>query len=184
VRTKKRRVVGAVLGLGCLVALSAQLPAQAANGKRFEFSTSISIWEALAGWAFDLLQANIDVPTRFGFYVYKGLEFEPELFLTFPAQTGEIGILAFGNVAYNWPLSREARFFVLGGVGIANGAQVYSSAVDRQNGVLALDLGAGVKRMIAKSMAARLEYRFISYSVPASRNWNDHTFLAGISIFF
>ena len=78
----------------------------------------------------------------------------------------------------------RTRFFVLGGVGIANGAQVYSSAVDRQNGVLALDLGAGVKRMIAKSMAARLEYRFISYSVPASRNWNDHTFLAGISIFF
>lgn len=181
-KTKKRRVAGALLPFGFLVFLAAELPAQVANGKRFEFSTSASVWNVKMEYG--ETQTIINVPLRLGFYAWKGLEFEPELFLTIPEESEDTGILAFGNIAYNFQVAPNLLAFLLGGVGFGNGAHFYNIVFDYDDPIFALNVGAGLKAMVGNSAAIRFEYRYISYSADGQQFRTDHNVLAGVSIFF
>jgi len=181
-KIKKRWVAGALLAFGSLVFLAAQSSAQVANGKRFEFSTSASVWNM--EWKGGATQTIINLPVRFGFYAYKGLEFEPELFLTVLDETDHTGFMAFGNIAFNLPLSPNFLGFLLGGVGVGNGLQTSNMAIDQDQGVFGFNFGTGLKGMIGNSAALRIEYRVISYSMEGDHLRTDQNILVGVSIFF
>lgn len=158
----------------------AQLP----NNKKFEFSTSASMlnYKYKVGGTYTW----INIPLRIGFFVYKGLEIEPELFLSIPTeQTEYTGILVMGNISYNFKGSKKLVPFILGGAGIGNGPQAFSVVSDSDRKFTAINFGAGIKWFVGDSAAIRTEYRFIKYS--DERGYSDRTdnnIYFGVSIFF
>ncbi len=158
--------------------------AQPVEGKRFEFSTSASMWNVKSEWS-DETETWINIPLRIGFFVYKGLEIEPELFLTIPTDESEYtGILFLGNISYNFKASKRAIPFILGGFGIGNGPQSFSMAWDWEESITALNFGAGIKYIVGNSAAIRIEYRFTSYSAEGEHFRTDNNIYLGVSIFF
>ncbi len=130
---KKTIVVLAVLLLLGTAAMAAVGPVE---GKKFEFSTalgfSIQKYTYDDGWkeTYTLFQ----VPLRFGFFLWKGLEFEPELLLAAERykvydDTGalavsdhETGYILSGNLLYNFKMKSSRMIpFVLAGYGFGNG---------------------------------------------------------------
>jgi len=158
----------------------AQLP----NGKRFEFSTSASLlnFKYKGGTSYTW----INIPLRLGFFIYKGLEIEPELLLTVPIEeTDDTGIFVLGNVSYNFKASKRVISFILGGLGFGNGIPAFSSAVDWGRNFTAINFGAGLKCFVGESAAIRVEYRFIKYSAEEDySNRTDNRVYIGLSIFF
>jgi opacity protein-like surface antigen len=158
----------------------AQLP----NNKRFEFSTSASMWN----YKYEGGDTHtwINIPLRIGFFVYKGLEIEPELFLTMPTEeTDYTGILVMGNISYNFKGSKKLVPFILGGAGIGNGPQAFSFVSDSDRKFTAINFGAGIKWFVGDSAAIRIEYRFIKYSDEYGYNdRTDNNIYIGVSIFF
>jgi opacity protein-like surface antigen len=161
----------------------AQLP----NNKRFEFSTSAS----MLNYKYEGGDTHtwINIPLRIGFFVYKGLEIEPELFLTIPTEDTEYtGILVLGNISYNFKGSKKLVPFILGGAGIGNGPQAFSFVSDSDLKFTAINFGAGIKWFVSDSAAIRIEYRFIKYSGENSYFYNndrtDNNIYLGVSIFF
>jgi len=157
-----------------------QLP----NNKRFEFSTSASMLNYK--YQDEDTHTWINVPLRIGFFVYKGLEIEPELFLTMPTEETEYtGILFLGNVSYNFKGSKKFVPFILGGAGIGNGPQAFSFANDLDRRFTAINFGAGIKWLAGDSAAIRIEYRFIKYSDEYGySDRTDNNIYIGVSIFF
>ena len=64
--------------------------AQPIQGKKFEFSTSASLLNIKYKDAEDS-NTVFNLSLRLGFFIFKGLEIEPELFLTIPDETEETG---------------------------------------------------------------------------------------------
>ncbi len=157
-----------------------QLP----NNKRFEFSTSAS----MLNYKYEGGDTHtwINIPLRIGFFVYKGLEIEPELFLTMPTEdTDYTGILVMGNISYNFKGSKKLVPFILGGAGIGNGPQAFSSVSDGGRRFTAINFGAGIKCFVGDSAAIRIEYRFIKYSDEYGySDRTDNNIYLGVSIFF
>lgn len=157
--------------------------AQPVEGKKFEFSTSASMWNVKLEGATET-ETVFNIPLRIGLFIFKGLEIEPELFLTIPEDGDGTGILLLGNVAYNFKASEKVNLFVLGGFGFGNSAQSFSLAFDYDENITALNFGGGIKYLIGNSAAIRLEYRFTSFSGEGYHIRTDNNLFIGVSIFF
>jgi hypothetical protein len=145
------------------------------------------------------------MPFRFGFFLWKGLEFEPELLLTaenykyvspdFTKKVHSTGWLLSGNMLYNFKLKSPRLIpFILAGYGFGNG-DLEGTDVDEYYGTnpktTLLNLGAGLKYLFGNIGALRLEYRFrggrIKYTegtTQYSDKVNYHMVLLGLSLFF
>mgnify|MGYP000849901178 CR=1 FL=1 len=192
----KKAVLGLVVVLFvCTLAVSAQ-----PVGKKFELGL---------GWSFSSYKWSdapesdyvINIPLRFGYYIWKGLEIEPELMLT-KIKHVDLGYNLVANVSYNFNLKGNLRPFVLAGVGFGNGYGIASIAEgDSSVDATLVNLGAGVKYLLGNVAALRAEYRYTHnhmkqdmeelYGITAEQagssiteNLNEHQFLVGISIFF
>lgn len=152
------------------------------KGKKFEFSTSASMWNVK--FKDGETETFINLPVRIGFFIFKGLEIEPELFLTIP-EGEELGYLLLANFSYNFRVSEKLIPFILGGAGFGNSEQSFSLAFDYDTNIFALNFGAGIKYILGNSAAIRIEYRFVKYS--GEYNWvyrTDNNFFVGLSVFF
>ncbi len=167
--------------------------AQPVKGKKFEFSTSASIYNVKEKDG--ETETLINIPLRIGYYIFRGLEIEPEFLLTIPEESEETGYFILVNLAYNFKASEKIIPFVLAGGGYGNGYTAYKLVFDWDMGVTALNFGAGIKYLVGNSAALRIEYRFTKYSgeKTTSYTWGtytdkidrtDNNILVGISIFF
>jgi len=165
--------------------------AQPVPGKKVEFSVS--------GYFSSFKYENdhdatdfLNIPLRLGIFLWKGLEFEPEVVLTIPDRFKDTGIVFRANLAYHFRPLQKTLFFVLAGGGYGNAIEAMTLAADQEKGVTVFNLGAGIKQIIGDSAALRLEYRFSrsSWSVASSTWWNpssylsEHAVFAGVSLFF
>lgn len=160
--------------------------AQLSNGKKFEFSTSAST--GLYYYEADKSEKYrwVNIPLRIGFFVYKGLEVEPEFFFTIPTGgTHYTGVLFLGNISYNFKGLKKFYPFILGGAGIGNGPQTLFFVSDRGLSFTAINFGAGAKALVGDSAAIRIEYRFLKYSSESGYiGRTDNNIYLGVSIFF
>lgn len=173
--------------------ITAHSIAQPLEGKKYEFSTSASMWNVKSGGG--ETETIINIPIRIGLFILKGLEIEPELFFTIPEESEEIGYIILGNLSYNFKTSKNLVLFVLGGAGFGNGQRYFDLVADQDMGVTVYNFGAGIKYLVADSAAIRIEYRFTKYSGEKAETgwWEDWTYkldrtdnniLIGLSIFF
>ncbi len=179
-----------LLFLGATFAAAQPIP-----GKKFELGTSVSFfsvkYEVEDGYSGSWTVLN--VPIRFGWFVWKGLEIEPEIIVTLPMNEGkgEASYFAGVNLAYNFTTKGKLVPFVGGSVGIGNGIP-YMGWVEGGSGEKVTAFGglAGVKYLLGNIAAIRAEYRLLRYS------WKDdydpmydetgtiHQILVGLSVFF
>lgn len=180
-----------LLFLGVTFAASQPVP-----GKKFEFGTSVNFfsvsWDTADGYSGSWTIMN--VPIRFGWYVWKGLSIEPEVIMTIPLSEDKGGDMAYFagiNLAYNFKTKGKLVPFIGGSAGIGNGIP-YMGWVEGGSGEEVTAFGglAGVKYLLGNIAAIRAEYRLLSYS------WKDdfdpiydetgtiHQILVGLSIFF
>lgn len=173
--------------------ITAHSIAQPLEGKKFEFSTSASMWNVKSGDG--ETETIINLPIRIGFFVFKGLEIEPELFFTIPEESEDIGYIILGNLSYNFKISKNLMLFVLGGGGFGNGQRLFGIVWDNDMDVSVYNFGAGIKYLVGDSAALRIEYRHTKYSGETTEtSWwgtwtdkldrTDNNILIGISIFF
>jgi len=167
--------------------------AQLVKGKKFEFSTSASMYNVKEkGGETDTV---INIPLRIGYYIFRGLEIEPEFILTIPEESEDTGYFILVNLAYNFKASEKVIPFVLAGGGYGNGDTAYKLVFERDMGVTALNFGAGIKYLVGDSAALRIEYRFTKYSGEKTKSLfggtytdkidrTDNNIFVGISIFF
>jgi hypothetical protein len=168
--------VGATLAMG-----------QPVPGKKFELGTSISFTSvSLSGYSGS--DTYLIMPVRFGYYVWKGLEIEPELLIT-SVHPGHTGFNLSGNVAYNFKVAGKFVPFVLGGAGFGNGyasGPIVSSSTDVT--ATLINGGAGVKYVLGTIAAVRMEYRYthnrLSKGDTLVQNMSFHQIFLGLSIFF
>lgn len=163
--------------------------AQVVPGLKFEIGTSVSYYNL----KFDSDTESLDylnIPVRFGWYVMGGLEIEPELQVFIPMQEGgETAYFLQGHILYNFGAG-PFRPFVGGGVGVGNGLPIFGIIEgDSDTNSFAYIGMLGVKCMIGKAAAIRVEYRFnrFSYDNPSmlAKEWgNLHNVLVGVSVFF
>lgn len=167
--------------------------AQTIAGKKFEFSTSASVWNVKSNDG--ETETVVNLPIRIGFFIFKGLEIEPELFLTIPEDSEDTGYIILANLSYNFKTSENLMFFLLGGGGYGNGSRLFDFVWDNDMGVTVYNFGAGIKYLVGDSAALRIEYRFTKYSGEKTetgwwRDWTDkldrtdNNILIGLSIFF
>lgn len=164
--------------------------AQPIKGKKFEFSTSASMWH--------IKEKNrepetvINLPFRFGYYIFKGLEIEPELFYSIH-DGEESGYLILANLAYNFKISEKDVVFILGGGGFGNSPQYFTVVHDYNMDITAFNFGVGIKHLVSNSAAIRIEYRYTKYTgefhslidmTYYELDRTDSNIYMGISIFF
>jgi len=142
-------------------------------------------------------QKYLKLSLRSGYYLVTGLALEPEI-LWFAAEGIKPGISLSGNLAYNLGVSQApVALFGLIGFGKANGTPFVQDLILRTSDkfdVDVLNLGAGAKFFLAKSVAFRTEYRFQRYHAENSvrfgslsgkqtRTTQAHNILLGLSVF-
>jgi len=188
-KTWPKKIFGLFGVVVFVLSAAAGLSAQAGKGKRFEFSTSASIWNVK--WTGEESSTLINVPLRLGVFLFKGLELEPELSLTIPEESEDTGILVLGNISYNFSVSERVLPFVLAGIGYGNAVPALGWAWDVEEKVIPVNFGAGVKAFVGDSAAIRLEYRFTKFYEADQGLFKtegdvrtDHNFFVGISLFF
>jgi opacity protein-like surface antigen len=201
---KKTIVVVAVLLLLGTAAMAAVGPVQ---GKKFEFSTAFgfSIQKYTYDDGYKQTITYFQIPLRVGFFLWKGLEFEPELLLTAEhykvyTPTGtlfisghETGYIMSGNLLYNFKMKSPRMIpFVLAGYGFGNG-DLEGTDVDKYDTgskTSLLNLGAGIKYLFGNIAALRFEYRFRGGTLKYTDvdTYTDkvqyHQVLLGLSLFF
>lgn len=166
--------------------------AQPVKGKKFEFSTSASMWNVKDDGETETV---INLPIRIGFFIYKGLEIEPELILTIPEESEETGYIILANVSYNFKASETLIPFILAGGGYGNGPRFFDFVLDYDMGVTVFNFGAGIKYIVGNTAAIRIEYRFTKYSGEETETsfwgtWTnkldrtENNVFVGLSIFF
>jgi len=178
-----KRILGIFMAILFMFISIKGAQAQILQGKRFEFSTSASLWNIKYEWS-DEAYTLINIPIRIGYFIFKRLEIEPELFLTIPEDGDDTGVIFFGNVSYNFKASKKAFPFILGGAGFGNALQTYTQAWDYGENTMAFNLGAGLKYLVGNSAGIRIEYRLTTYSAKGEHLRTDNNIFIGLSIFF
>jgi len=179
-----------LLFLGATFALSQPVP-----GKKFELGTSVNFFSVKYEYTdgFSSSWTVLNVPVRFGWFVWKGLEVEPELIMTIPfgEDKGDMSYFLEGNVAYHFKTSGKLVPFIGGTAGFGNGLP-YLGWVEGESGDKTTGFGGlvGVKYLLGNIAAIRAEYRLFWYK------WKDdidpdydetgtvHKILIGLSVFF
>lgn len=171
-----------LLFLAATFAISQPVP-----GKKFELGMAFSFSSFKASGSTDS-DSLLTIPVRFGYFIWKGLEIEPELILT-KFSPGNAHFNLSGNLAYNFKTAGPLVPFLLAGVGFGDGFSV-GSLVEGSTSTTAtlLNGGAGVKYVIGGMAAIRAEYRYTHNRLKKSglllQNVNIHQFFVGISLFF
>jgi len=177
-----KKIMKVFLLIFLFLVLSEAAFAQPVKDKKFEFSTSASIWNVT--FRDQETETLINIPVRLGFFVFKGFEIEPELFLTIP-EGEDVGYLFLVNVSYNFKACNKFIPFILAGGGYGNSEQSVSVVYDYGADIFVINFGGGIKYLISNSAAIRMDYRFTKYL--AEGNWLDRTdnnVFFGLSIFF
>jgi opacity protein-like surface antigen len=104
------------------------------------------------------------ISPRLGFFIYKGLELEPEiLFMT--SSEGSPVYMLNGNISYNFISKGKTVPFLLIGYGLANTVPFFSVPMFKTGFTVGvLNIGAGFKVFLKEDIAIRLEYRFQNFS--------------------
>jgi hypothetical protein len=173
----------ALFVLGATLAVAQPVP-----GKKFEFGTSVSFTSIKISGGFGA-DSYLIMPVRFGYYIWKGLEIEPELLITSVHPGGHTGFNLSGNVAYHFSVAGRLVPFVLAGVGTGNGyatGPVVSSSTDTT--AFLINGGAGAKYLLGNIAAVRMEYRYTRNRLNKGgflfQNTDIHQVFIGLSIFF
>ncbi|MDH5467864.1 MAG: hypothetical protein OEY25_10630 [Candidatus Aminicenantes bacterium] len=181
-RKKMKKITKIFLLILSFFILSEVIFSQPVQSKKFEFSTSASIWNVK--FRDQETETLVNIPIRLGFFIYKGLEIEPELFLTIP-EGEDLGYLLLASVSYNFRIFDKFIPFILAGGGYGNSEQSFSVAHDYGADIFAIHFGGGIKYLVSDSAALRMDYRFTKYL--AEGYWLDRTdnnVFFGLSIFF
>jgi len=171
-----------LLFLGTTFAVSQPVP-----GKKFEFSTAFS-FTSLKFSGDTASDTFLSLPLRVGYYIWKGLELEPELMLM-KFKGSDAAFNLNGNLSYNFNISGRLKPFVLAGAGVGNGI-AFGTLVEGGTSIHAtlLNFGGGVKYVIGTSGAIRLEYRYTHNRMTKgdipSNNVNLHQVFIGVALFF
>jgi hypothetical protein len=163
--------------------------AQVIPGK-FELGTSVAYYNL----KFDddtSSMSYLNIPIRFGWYFWQGLEIEPEVdvFIPMGDTGGDTSYFLQGKLLYNFGLAGGVVPFIGGGAGIGNGIPIFGIVEGNSDAKSFAYTGlAGVKFRLGNSAAIRIEYRFNrfswKYSDLVEKEWgNIHNILVGISLF-
>ena len=162
---KKLSVVLALM----LILGAAVVSAQPVEGKKFELGTSVdyySFGSSGSTWA-----SYLSVPVRFGWYIWKGLEIEPQVTVSIPLKNAgyfKAAYIGSLNVFYNYKIGKKFIPFAGGGFGLGNGLPypMYTNgSILAYSGwkTWAWDLAGGVKYLLSDSVVLRVEYRYSRY---------------------
>jgi hypothetical protein len=134
------------VSLALLLVLGAAFAAaQPVPGKKFELGTAIALWSySYENEDYSNSYTLLNVPVRFGWFFWKGLQLEPEIILTIPIgeDGGDVSYFLTGNLVYNDFLLKPGRTGPLHGFDVRGlpvrgepaGAPCFSqSAVDLRN---------------------------------------------------
>lgn len=136
---------------------------QPREGRNFELSLSGSYQHYASGSSSSGSGALLVSP-RLGYFVFKGLEVEPEIICLF-GSSGDPVYMANGNLSYNFISDRPAVPFVLVGYGMANTVPVFGVPFTRTSFAIGvLNVGAGMKVFLHEDVALRLEYRYQAFT--------------------
>lgn len=142
-------------------------------------------------------QAFFSLAMRPGIFLANGLELEPE-FLWTAIEGREPALSLVGNLAYNFGIPRSRVIpFILAGYGAANGLPRFERMIGKSTNDLDIslwDIGTGVKFMISRQAALRVEYRFQQFAYEMSQEvftaqvtekytWDVHNVFLGFSVF-
>jgi hypothetical protein len=179
----KRTVI--FLTLAMFVAATAAM-AQPFEKKKWEVSTALSFSSLSESGGYH--QTVLNIPVTVGYFVWRGLEIQPEIMLT-KFQRSDAGFLVNLNAAYNFLMHKSLVPYVLGGLGLGNGFS-YVGIVEGSADVhsFALNLGGGVKYLVGTAAAFHAELRYTYYHFTEtglpSFNYNLFQIFTGISLFF
>ncbi len=178
-----------------LVLGTAFAAAQPVPGKKFELGTGIALWS----YSYDNGEYSdswtlLNIPVRFGWFIWKGLQLEPEVIFTVPIgeDKGDSTYFLAGHLVYNFCLKGKLIPFIGGGAGVGNGIPFLGWVEGSSNHkTWSIDGLAGVKYLVGSAAAIRAEYRFMRYTDKYDSEWyseatkgNIHQVLIGLSIFF
>jgi len=147
-----------------------------------EFSTSASFtnrrWENGS-------ESALVLPIRVGAFQSDRLEVEIEGLLSMMV-FGNPAVVLSGLLSYNIPrpgVEQDRVYFLIVGLGVANNHPISLnfSPGGGDDYVPVLNLGTGIKAMIEKPVALRLEYRFQKYMGDLDRS--NHMVHLGFSVF-
>ncbi len=171
---------------------AASIFAQPSEDKNRELSLSGSYQNISSGDGSYSSGAFLISP-RLGFFVYKGLELEPEILLMIGSGSDPIYMLN-GNISYNFISKGKVVPFLLAGYGLANTVPLFNIPLIRTDFTVGvLNLGIGIKSFLRDNIAIRVEYRFQNftgqkettnsyYSYSQKVDTRIHTVQFGISI--
>lgn len=158
---------------------------------KFELGTSVSYYSLKFDDQTGSPLSYLSLPVRFGWYIWRGLELEPEIQIFVPIYepTQQTTYLGLGKLLYDFGLGGGVSFFFGGGAGAGNGLPVYN-VIEGGTGYKSFAyVGVGgFKFRVGRSAALRIEYRFnrFNWTTPdsAEKEWgNLHQILVGISLF-
>ena len=168
--------------------------AQPVAGKKFELGTAVSFFSIKEDGSEGGSWGYLTVPVRFGYFIWKGLEIEPEIQVTIPVNSegkGDTTYFLLGNLTYNFATSGKLVPFIGGGAGFGNGIPFFLGLVEGSSDekTFAFDGVVGLKYIIAKVAALRAEYRFNRFTWDApwmieKEKGTFHQFFVGICLFF
>jgi Outer membrane protein beta-barrel domain len=146
-----------------VVLTATTLHAQPREGRNTELSLSGSYQNYSSGSSSGSSGAFLISP-RVGFFVFEGLELEPEILLLLSSGSVPVYLLN-GNISYNFISAGKGVPFVLLGYGIANTVPIFNVPfLNTDFGVGVLNAGAGVKIFLKENIALRIEYRYQKFS--------------------
>lgn len=144
-----------------LVTLPLVLFGQEDMKKKTEISFSVSLQNVAIGEGKS--STSFLAASRIGFYVYKGLQIEPEAIVLLGS--ADPAYMVSGNLVYNFWGNLKAVPFLLAGYGVANTIPIYNVPIYAMGSVVGvLNLGFGIKSFISDNIALRGEYRFQRFS--------------------
>jgi hypothetical protein len=159
------------------------------KGKKFEFSTAVSFSSAKQ-LDTDNTVSVLTIPVRFGWFIYRGLEIEPEVQLN-SADGGRLNYFLQGNLIYNFKAPLNLVPFIGPFAGFGSENPVVGIGGSEGAKVSAFGGIIGVRCLVGKSAALRAEYRlkWLTHDAPymgdlGPDKWRMNELFVGLSIFF
>ncbi len=181
-----RKEAAIVLSVCCIFVFAAEaLYAQIQKGDQ-EFSVAASFMARKAENQEEFATV-FNVPIRFGIFATKTIEFEPELLFS-KFKEEDTGYVLSANLAYHFNSSHPQQKtvpYVFGGLGVSNSFLfLHDTLYPERHGdhFTVLNLGIGMKQLLSRDVALRLEYRFQDFMGNDAIVYH-HLFL-GLSVFF
>lgn len=144
-----------------MVMAVAHAVAQPREGRTRELSISGGLQNTSSGGG---SATSFLISPRLGFFVYEGLEIEPEVSLLIASSVDPV-YTANANLSYNFLASRKSVPFLLLGYGRSNTIPYLNVPLGpRDFGVNVFNAGAGVKIYLYPDVALRIEYRLQKFS--------------------